>query len=250
MRIAVAGGTGWVGRMVVEAVRATGDVPVVLARSAGVDLTTGAGLDEALHGCATVIDVSNVMTTSRRKSVAFFDAATTQLLTAGARAGVGHHIALSIVGCDRVGLGYYMGKRRQEELVLSAPVPHTVLRATQFHEFAAQMLARRGPVVAPRMRSQPVAAREVADALVRLAGGAPAGLAPDLAGPEVLEMDDMVRRLARARGERRLLVPVRLPGATGRALTGGALLPTADGPRGRQTFAEWLTTPDAGARGR
>ncbi|MFJ4846670.1 SDR family oxidoreductase [Streptomyces sp. NPDC088733] len=251
MRIAVAGGTGWVGRKVVEAVRAAGDVPVVLARSTGVDLTTGAGLDAALDGCATVIDVSNVVTTGRRKSVAFFDAATTRLLTAGARAGVAHHIALSIVGCDRVGLGYYMGKRRQEELVLSAAVPHTVLRATQFHEFAAQMLVRRGPVVAaPRMRSQPIAAREVADALVTLAGAAPAGLAPDLAGPEVLEMDDMVRRLARARGDRRLLVPVRLPGAAGRALTGGALLPAADGPRGRQTFADWLTTPDARAEGR
>ncbi|MEU6343554.1 SDR family oxidoreductase [Streptomyces sp. NPDC046977] len=249
MRIAVAGGTGWVGRKVVEAVRAAGDVPVVLARSTGVDLTTGAGLDEALDGCTTVIDVSNVVTTGKRRSVAFFDAATTRLLTAGARAGVTHHIALSIVGCDRVGLGYYMGKRRQEELVLSAAAPHTVLRATQFHEFAAQMLARRGPVVAPRMRSQPIAAREVADALVTLAGAAPAGLAPDLAGPEVLEMDDMVRRLARARGDRRLLVPVRL-GATGRALTAGGLLPAADGPRGRQTFAEWLTTPDAGAEGR
>ncbi|MDX3072887.1 SDR family oxidoreductase [Streptomyces sp. NPDC088354] len=249
MRIAVAGGTGWVGRMVVESVRAAGNVPVVLARSAGVDLTTGAGLDAALQGCAAVIDVSNVTTTGARKSVAFFEAATTRLLTAGTRAGVGHHVALSIVGCDRVDFGYYMGKRRQEELVLSGPVPNTVLRATQFHEFAAQMLARRGPVMAPRMRSQPIAAREVAEALVRLVGAAPAGLVPDLAGPEVLEMDDMVRRLARARGERRFIVPVRLPGATGRALAGGALLPAVGGSRGRLRFAEWVMTGDAGVRG-
>lgn len=142
MRIAVAGGTGWVGRRVVEQVRAMGADPVVLARSAGVDLTTGAGLDAALVGVTAVIDVSNVTATSRSRAVRFFEAVTSTLLSAGARAGVRHHVALSIVGCDRVDFGYYAGKRRQEELVLAAGTLGTVLRATQFHEFAAQTLER------------------------------------------------------------------------------------------------------------
>ena len=171
MRIVVAGGTGWIGRLVTEQLEADGDTAVVLARSTGVDLTTGAGLDAALDGADAVIDVSNIITFSRSKSVGFFEAATGHLLAAGQRAGVGHHVVLSIVGVDRVDLGYYFGKRRQEELVLSGTVPASVLRATQFHEFASQMLCRsRGPfVVAPKMPCEPVAGREVAAALVKLA---------------------------------------------------------------------------------
>jgi uncharacterized protein YbjT (DUF2867 family) len=98
MRIAVAGGTGWLGRLVTEQLKADGDIPVVLARSTGVDLTTGAGLDTALDGADAVIDVSNIITTSRSKSVGFFETATKHLLAAGQRADVGHHIAVSIVG--------------------------------------------------------------------------------------------------------------------------------------------------------
>ncbi|MCI4146592.1 SDR family oxidoreductase [Streptomyces sp. MMS20-AI2-20] len=241
MRIAVAGGTGWVGKLVVSALREKGHQVVVLSRSEGVDLTTGKGLEKALNGVEGVVDVSNVVTTSRAKSVAFFEAATTHLLRAEEAAGVGHHLVLSIVGSDRVDMGYYLGKRRQEELVRQGRVPFTVLRATQWHEFAAQTLARGGPVVvAPRMRCQPVAAVEVADHLTELAEGAPLGLAPDLAGPEVLEMVDMVRRLQRARGGRRPVLPVKLPGKVGRDMTGDGLLPQGTGPRGRITFDEWV----------
>jgi len=244
MRIAVAGGTGWTGRLVVDALRAGGDEPVVLARSAGVDLTTGAGLAERLEGVQAVIDVSNIVTTRTKPAVGFFQAATANLLAAGRRAGVGHHVALSIVGVDRVGLGYYLGKRRQEELVLNGPVPGTVLRATQFHEFAAQMLARTGPLVlTPRLLAQPVALGEVALHLVDLAHGRPLGLAPELAGPEErLQMPDMVRRLKRVLGDRRPVLPVRMPGAAGRAMTGGSLLPAHPGPRGTVTFQQWLAT--------
>ncbi|WP_220447630.1 SDR family oxidoreductase [Nonomuraea diastatica] len=256
MKIAVAGGTGWIGRLVVDAVVAAGDTPVVLSRSTGVDLTTGAGLPEALHDVTAVIDVSNVVTLRKRRAIAFFHASTTNLLTAGERAGVVHHVALSIVGSDRVDLGYYLGKRRQEELVLSGKVPASVLRTTQFHEFAAQMLARGGPVVlVPRQLNQPIAAREVAEALVGLARrSTPTGLAPELAGPEMHTMPDLVRGLLRARGERRLVMPVRLPGPVGEAMAGGGLLPAEPGPRGKITFAEWLggdaRTPAPAAHGR
>ena len=242
MRIAVAGGTGLVGRYVVTALIDAGHDPVVLSRTQGVDLASGTGLDQALAGAQVVVDVSNVATLSRRRAVEFFSASTRHLQEAGARAGVRHLVVLSIVGVDRVDTGYYAGKRRQEELALAGPIDASVLRATQFHEFAQQLLARsRGPVVVvPKMRVQPVAAREVANALVTLTLGPAAGYAPEIAGPEERDLVDMVRRVVQARGLRRVLLPLRLPGAAGRAMADGALLPTESGPRGRQTFDEWL----------
>lgn len=193
MRVAVAGGTGVVGRHVVSLLRERGSEPVVLARSQGVDLLTGAGLEQQLTGVEAVVDLSKVTTTSRRRSIGFFTGTTGRLLEAGRRAGVRHHVALSIVGVERVELGYYAGKRAQEQLVLTGPVPGSVLRATQFHEFAGQLLDRvRGPVaVIPRMLVQPVAACEVARALVDLAAAPPVGMAPELAGPQELELVEL-----------------------------------------------------------
>lgn len=248
MRIAVAGGTGTIGRYVVDAVRAAGHEPKVISRSHGVNVITRSGLDGALRDTAVVIDVTNLTTVSAKKSTSFFETSTQNLIDAGARAGVTHHLVLSIVGIDRVDLGYYRGKLAQERVALAGAVPATVLRATQFYEFAGQMLARGGPfAIVPRMVTQPIAAREVADALVELALGPPLGRVPDIAGPQQRQMGDMVRALAHARGEHRLMVPIRLPGAVGRAMVNGGLLPTDDGPRGRQTFEEWLAT-DGSAR--
>ncbi len=244
MRVAVAGGTGLVGRHVVTALTGAGHDPVVLAQSRGVDLRSGAGLAGALDGVDVVIDVSNVRTARRRRSVDFFTTTSRNLLDAGRRAGVAHHVTLSIVGVDRVGGGYYTGKVAQEELVLAGPVPATVLRATQFHEFAGQVLAgSRGPLaVIPRMRIQPVAAREVAQVLAELAGTGPAGRAADLAGPAECELVDLARQLLRARRSRRRVLGVRLPGAAGAAMAAGALLPAGPARRGRLSFQEWLTT--------
>ena len=220
MRIAIAGGTGTLGRYVVDAVRAAGHQPTVISRSRGIDVITRTGLDDALRDTSVVIDVTNMTTVSAKKSTAFFQTATHNLIDAGQRAGVTHHLVLSIVGIDRVDLGYYKGKLAQERVALAGPVPATVLRATQFYEFADQMLARGGPfAIVPRMTTQPIAAREVADALVVLALGDPVGRAPDIAGPERREMSDLVRALVHARGEHRLMVPIRLPGAVGRAVT-------------------------------
>ncbi len=243
MRIAIAGGTGTLGRYVVDAVRAAGHQPTVISRSRGIDVITRTGLDDALRDASVVIDVTNMTTVSEKKSTAFFQTATHNLIDAGQRAGVSHHLVLSIVGIDRVDLGYYKGKLAQERVALAGPVPATVLRATQFYEFADQMLARGGPfAIVPRMTTQPIAAREVAAALVVLALDEPVGRAPDIAGPERREMSDMVRALVHARGDHRLMVPIRLPGAVGRAMAGGGLLPIGEGPRGTQTFEEWLVT--------
>jgi uncharacterized protein YbjT (DUF2867 family) len=155
---------------------------------------------------------------------------------------------LSIIGLYEIDFGYYLGKRRQQELLLDpgVPVPTTVLRAAQFHEFAAQMLARvPGPVaLIPAMRSQPIAAREVGIALADLAVGPARGLVSELAGPQPEMVADMARRYVRATGSRRPVIQLRLPGKAGKAAAGGGLLPRTDGPRGGQTFEQWLHSAD------
>jgi len=244
MRIAVAGGTGTVGHHVVAVAEEHGHGVVVLSRSRGVDLVAGTGLDEVLEGVDAVVDVASVMTQSGEEAVRFFRAVTTNLLAAEARVGVGHHVALSIVGIDGAPVGHYAGKVVQEELVTEGPVPWTLLRATQFHEFAGQLHGqlRFGPFrPVPVMRSQPVAAREVAERLVALVEAGPAGRVRDLAGPEVLRMTSMVRSYARATGRGGVVVPVPVPGKLGRAFRDGSLTPGSDADRGVQTFAGWVT---------
>lgn len=242
MRIAVAGGTGVIGRHVVDAVRDRGHEPVVLARSTGTDLYAGTGLDEHLTGVEAVVDVTSVQTMSARTSIDFFRTVTQHLITAGRRCGVGHHIALSIIGAPQAPFSYYAGKQAQEDLVLDQP-NGTVVRAGQFHEFVRQTMARTkaGPVYAiPVMRSQPVAAAEVAGLLVDVAEQEPQGSGPQIAGPEELRVADMARRLLRHEGSRARVVEVPFPGGFGRAMRDGTLL---GGPRaivGRQTFDDWL----------
>jgi uncharacterized protein YbjT (DUF2867 family) len=243
MRLVVAGATGTVGRHVVEGARAAGHDVVPLSRNTGQDVVTGAGLAAAMAGADAVIDVSNVTTTSGRTSVDFFSRATANLFAAEQEAGVPHHVALSIVGIDGETSGYYAGKVEQERLVTAGPVPWTLLRATQFHEFAAQMVQRAsvGPVVViPAMRTETVAAADVAAALVALAEGPPRGRATDLGGPEEAELADLVRRYVADTGRRRVVLRVPLPGAAGRRMRDGTLIPGPDADRGRQTFDQWL----------
>jgi uncharacterized protein YbjT (DUF2867 family) len=245
VHVAVAGGTGMVGTLVVAAAWRAGHTTTVLSRSHGVDLISGSGLADRLAGVDCVVDVANSPGISRTASVSFFQAATRNLLRAERDTGVGHHVALSIVGVDRVPSGYYAGKLAQEELIADGPVPWTVLRATQFHEFPSQLLRQlRGPgfLPVPKMRSATVAAAEVAHRLVEIVeSGIAAGFAPELAGPEVHEMPDLVRQLVRARGSRRPVLGVRIPGRAGAAMASGGLLPRTAAPRGRQTFAQWLS---------
>ncbi|WP_405456322.1 SDR family oxidoreductase [Streptomyces sp. NBC_00101] len=243
MKIAVAGGTGAVGRHVVDLVREGGHEAVVLSRAHGVDLVSGSGAAEALRGVAAVVDVTSTPTMSAKASEEFFTTVTRQLLAAGQAAGVEHHVALSIVGVDRAPYGYYAGKVAQERVVEGGGVAWTILRATQFHEFAGQMYGRmrRGPlVVVPRMTSEPVAAREVAARLVELATGAPAGRVTDLGGPRVESMSAMVRAYAHHTGRRGLVVEVPLPGGMGRAMRDGSLVTRAPADHGTLTYAQWL----------
>jgi len=242
MKIAIAGGTGVVGSHTVAAAKAAGHEPVVLARSLGVDVFTGQGLGEALAGVDAVIDVTNKVAVRAKPSIAFFEAATRNLIEAGRAAGVQHHVVMSIVGIDLVDYGYYFGKRAQEEAALSSGAPVSILRATQFHEFPGQLMDRtKGPVaVIPRMKVQTVAAADVGQALVSLASGPAVGRAPDIAGPEVSDLPDLARRLQAMTGKTKSIWAMNVPGKAGKAMRDGALLPAGDGPRGKVTFEDWL----------
>lgn len=242
-KIAVAGGTGVLGRHVVEVARQRGHDVVALALSTGVDLVAGTGLDGALDGVDAVVDVTSIQTQSARASEKFFGAVTRHLLEAEKAAGVGHHVALSIVGVDKAPYGYYTGKVLQEGLVTEGDVPWSLMRATQFHEFAGQIMdrLRRGPVViAPRMRSQPVAASEVAGRLIDLVEAGPSGRVADFGGPREEQVVDMVRAYKVATGTKVWILPVPLPGALGRALRDGSLVTDGDADHGTQTYADWL----------
>jgi uncharacterized protein YbjT (DUF2867 family) len=249
MRIAVAGGTGTVGTHVVDVVRERGHDPVVLARSTGVDLVTGVGVTEALENVDVVIDVVSKLTQNAQVAIDFFGATTRNLLDAEKASGVKHHVLLGIVGSQKSSYGYYLGKMVQERLVHAGEVPWTEVRATQFHEFSQQIygVARIGPIVlAPNGRVQPIAAREAAEHLVDLAVAAPSGLVAELAGPREESLSRMVRTAARATGKRAPVLGIPAPGAGGRAMRDGTLLPdpTLQPPAqlGTQTFDEWVST--------
>lgn len=246
MRIAVAGGTGTVGRHVSDAAREAGHDVVVLSRANGTDVLTGRGLADALAGADAVIDVTNLATLSAKKSMSFFETAAHHLLAAERQAGVGHHVVLSIVGIDGIDTAYYAGKLAQERAVAAGPVPFTIARAGQFHEFAGQILGlTSGPfALTPRTLMRPVAAREVAAHLVRVAEAGAAGRAPDLVGPRGETLADAARRQLAFDAIRRRVIDLRLPGAYGTGLASGALRGGTDAVRGAITFDEWLRSGD------
>jgi uncharacterized protein YbjT (DUF2867 family) len=248
MRIAIAGGTGVVGSYTADAAEHAGHDVVVLTRHSGVDVATGTGLTAALDGVDVVVDALNVITVRGSVAERFFVTTSRNLQIAASKQRVQHIVTLSIVGIDRApAYPYYRGKLAQEKAVMSGDVPVTILRATQFHEFPAQVMrfARRGPLTfVPPLRSQPVAARTVGEHLVRLATERPGGTV-ELAGPEVHDLAELARRFVAAHGPRVRVVPLPLLGKTGRQIRNGALLATEgttiDGPR----FDDWLAGDDA-----
>lgn len=243
MRIAVAGGTGTVGRHVVAVAKERGHHVVSLSRAEGVDLVNGRGLPQALAGMDTVIDVSGIQTASTKQAVDFYTNATQNLLAAEQAAEVRHHVALSIVGIDGATSGLYAGKLVQEDEVRHGGVPWTLLRSTQFHEFVplTVKIGTVGPLVTvPKMFTQPIAAREVAEALVDAAEAGPHGRITDLGGPRTEELADLVRTYLAKTGERKKVLEAVLPGRMGKAMRSGALIPAPGAAVGRQTFQQWL----------
>ena len=247
MRIAVAGATGLVGRHVVEHAERAGHDAVALSRSSGVDVRRGEGLADALAGVDVVVDVTNAGTTEQEPATAFFTEAATTLQRVGAERGVGHIVTLSIVGIDRAPVGYYAAKLAHERAATTGPVTATILRATQFHEFPAQLIGwtRNGAEASVfDLRVQTVAARTVAGVLVELAEGAPLGRAPDLAGPREADLVALARAFVERRGEP---ITVHADAESVAGIPPRALLPD-DGARIEgPTFEEWLAGEDAAA---
>ncbi len=242
MKIAVAGGTGVVGRHVVEVAKAAGHEPVVLSRGAGVDLLDENKVAAALRGADAIIDVANAPTLSEKKATAFFTEVDERLSRLGAQAGASRLVALSIVGIDRVSWSYYRSKVAQEKAARNGPLPATIVRATQFHEFPGQILDRAhlGPLAAvPVMAIQPIAARSVAEVLVRSAEHPPSSEVTEIAGPRPEDLVALARATARGKSHRVMVVPIRVPGAAGRAMRRGDLRPGPDAQLLGPSFADW-----------
>lgn len=246
--VVVTGGTGTLGRAVVtRMIEAGHEVRVVSRRPAPTadrpgrqwataDLLTGAGVPAAVAGGPVIVHCAT--SNSAGKDITAAEA----LIKAAAGSGCRHLVYVSIVGVDRVPLPYYRGKLAVEKLVESSPVPHTVLRATQFHDLLRRMFARLAtlPVMpVPDIAFQPVDVADVAARLAGLAEGDPVGRAADLGGPEVRRATDLARIYLTATARRRVALPVRLPGRTFAAYRdGGHLAP--EHPDGRITFAQYL----------
>ena len=243
MRIAVAGATGNIGALTVAALEQGGHEVVRISRSLGVDLSTGAGLDAALAGVDAVVDATNGAAEDVAETVAYFGTATSNLLAAEERAGVRHHVLLSIVGVNQVeGNAHYAGKREQERLVTAGPVPWTIVPATQFHDFAAMVaswIEQDGVATIAPLLVQPIAPADVADVLAEIATGDPRGHYTDVAGPEPQDLVDMARRTNDARGRVVKLVPT-WSGIFGPEMAGNVLLPGESARIAPTTFDEWL----------
>ncbi|MCZ7416165.1 MULTISPECIES: SDR family oxidoreductase [unclassified Streptomyces] len=244
MRIAVAGATGNIGARTVALLQQRGHEVVRVSRSIGVDLTSGEGLDEALAGVEVVLDVTNAPAGERKETVDYFGTTTRNLLAAAERAGVRHHVLLSIVGIQRNESenAHYAGKREQERLLSEGPVPWTIVPVTQFHDFAEMVAGwteQDGVATIPPLLVQPIAPGDVAEVLIEVAVGPPQGRYPDVAGPEAQDLVDMARRTLRARGRDVRLVPT-WEGVFDTANAGNALLPGKGARIAPTTFDEWL----------
>jgi len=243
MRIAVAGATGRIGKLTVTALADAGHQPVRISRADGIDAYTGAGLDDALKDADAVIDATNVGSRDETETVDLFGTMTRNLLTAGGRAGVRHHVLLSIVGLDRGGRSpHYSGKREQERLVAEGPVPWTIVRTTQFHDFAAMVAGwatRDGVATIAPLLVQPIAPADVAAVLAETATAAPRYATMDVAGPQTQDLVDMARRTFAVRGQDITLIPT-WRGVFGLSVAGEVLLPREGARLTSTTFEQWL----------
>ena len=242
-RIAVAGATGRLGRHVVDLLETRGHGVSPISRAHGVDLVTGEGVADALAGVTCIIDAATGNSPDGDEATQFFTAASRTLEDAGVRAGVERMIVVSIIGTDRFSDGYNGAKAEQERLALAGPIPAQIVRAAQFHEFVAQLVdwGRQGDTsYVWKMRTQLVAARAVAEELVRLATDPhPGSQIVEVAGPREESLVEAARLLVARSGENLRIEGVSAPGV-GDLYESGAVLP---GPRAiltGPTFAEWL----------
>ena len=245
MKIVVIGGSGLIGKKVVTNLRQHGHEVVAASPSSGVNTVTGEGLAQALAGAQVVVDVANAPSWEDKAVLAFFETSGRNLLAAEAAAGVGHHVALSVVGTDRLlASGYFRAKMAQEKLIKASPIPYTIVRATQFFEFVggiAQSATEGQTVRLPPVLMQPIAADDVAAVMADVALAAPLNGTVDLAGPEPIRQDDLVRQFLTATGDARTVITDPKARYYGIEVDDQSLTPGAHPRLGSTRFEDWLS---------
>jgi uncharacterized protein YbjT (DUF2867 family) len=247
MKIVVIGGTGLIGSKVVTCLKAEGHEPVAASPDSGVNTLTGEGLADVLEGASVVIDVSNSPSFEDEAVMDFFTTSTTHLLAAEADAGPRHHVALSVVGTERLAeSGYMRAKLAQERLIGDSSIPFSIVHATQFFEFGKAIAddATDGEVVRlPDALIQPIAADDVAAAVCEISRRAPAGGVIEVAGPEQFRFDEFIQQGLRAKGDPRTVVADPTARYFGAELQERSLLPTNAVHLGEIRFSDWLAQP-------
>jgi uncharacterized protein YbjT (DUF2867 family) len=247
MKLVIIGGTGLIGSKLVTKLRQHGHEAVPASPDTGVNTLTGEGLSEALQGASVVVDVSNSPSFEETAVMQFFTTSTRNLLKYAAAAGVGHFVALSVVGTERIlDSPYLRAKNAQETLIKGGGIPYSIVHATQFFEFVKRMAdeATVGTTVRlPPVLIQPMAANDVAAAVGSIALGAPVNGTVEVGGPQQFRFDELIRQGLRARNDPRDVVADPQARYFGAVLSERALVP-ADGARlGEIRFAEWLGQP-------
>jgi len=244
MKIVVIGGTGLIGSKVVAKLTQQGHEAIAAAPSTGVDTITGQGLGEAFAGAHVVIDVSNSPSFEEQAAMDFFQTAGRNITKAEVEAGVAHHVALSVVGTDRLqDSGYFRAKQSQEQQIRSSPIPYTLVHATQFFEFIRSIPGFStvdGVVRLPPVKFQPMAGEDVAEAVVAAALGEPQNGLIEVGGPDIFTLDQAIRLvLAHDKDPRPVVTDPKAP-YFGVQVSERSLIPADDARRGKTRFDWWL----------
>ena len=245
MKIVVIGGTGLIGSKLVKKLRDHGHEAVAASPSSGVNSVTGEGLADALKGVSVVVDVTNSPSWDDAAVLKFFETSTRNLLGYEAAAGVGHHVALSVVGTERLlESGFFRAKLAQENLIKASSIPYSIVRATQFFEFVKQIAdfsTMGNQVRLPPALFQPMAADDVSAAIARVATGSPVNGTVEIGGPEKFRLDELARRDLAARQDPREVIADPQARYFGIAVTDKSLVPGDNAQLGETHFNDWLT---------
>ena len=244
MKIVIIGGSGLIGSKLVNKLREDGHEAVAASPNSGVNTLTGEGLAEALKGASVVVDVSNSPSWEDAAVMNFFETSTRNLLAAETAAGVGHHVALSVVGTERLlESGYFRAKIAQENLIKASSIPYSIVRATQFYEFVkgiADLSTKDNEIHLPPALIQPMAADDVASAVGRIAVGPPVNGIVEVGGPEQFRLDELIRHGLASRKDPRKVVSDPQARYYGIKLTERELVPEKSASLGTIRFDEWL----------
>lgn len=244
MKIVVIGGTGLIGSKTVARLKTQGHDVLAASPNSGVNTVTGEGLDDALAGAEVVVDLANSPSFEEKAAMDFFEAAGRNLFAAEKNAGVRHHVALSVVGTDRMqAMGYFRAKLTQEEHIRKSGIPYTIVHATQFFEFvgAIAQSATEGSIVrSPTGAFQPIAADNVADAMAKVAVGEPLNGTTEIAGPDRAPMNEFISRFLKATNDPRTVMPDPKARYFEVSIDDRTLVPDAGAHLGAIGFEEWL----------